>query len=213
MDERLKESISALVDDEANELEVQRVLNSQDEDVAETWMRYHQIRDVIRASDPEIMAIDIRDSLALELAEIDALDELEPSDALGPDAFEKGSEQKADKASVKPFKRSRVAGFVGIAASGVLALFLATQFQQGLELDNAQQQALQIAQLEQTSDLELAALNADEQRDPVVIQEFSEEQAKRFNEYLLRHAEHSSFGLGRGVMPLARVASVNSVGI
>lgn len=210
MDDRLKESISALVDDEANELEVQRVLNSRDEDLAETWMRYHQIRDVIRSSDPEIMAIDIRDSLALELADIDDLDALGEPGTVNLDG---AGEQKARPAALAPFKRSRVAGFVGIAASGVLALFLATQFQQSLQREHAQEQLAQTSELEQNSALELAALNTDESRDPVVIHEFNEEQAKRFNEYLLRHAEHSSFGLGRGVMPLARVASVNSVGI
>ena len=66
MDDRMKESISALMDDESNELELQRVLSNADAELSETWHRYHQIRRVIR-DEQGLMNIDIRQSLALEL--------------------------------------------------------------------------------------------------------------------------------------------------
>ena len=54
-------------------------------------------------------------------------------------------------------------------------------------------------------------LNAEKQ--PKIIVEFTEAHARQFNEYLLRHAEHSVASSQAGMMPLARVASVNAVGI
>lgn len=44
----MRESLSALMDDEANELEVERVLSriGQDETLRQVWTRYHAVRDV-----------------------------------------------------------------------------------------------------------------------------------------------------------------------
>ncbi len=46
MSERLRESLSAMLDDEANELESQRVIRALDEDpeLRETWRRYQMVR-------------------------------------------------------------------------------------------------------------------------------------------------------------------------
>jgi sigma-E factor negative regulatory protein RseA len=50
MNERLRESLSALMDDEADDLELGRVLRSMDDgdEVRETWARYHAVRSVLR---------------------------------------------------------------------------------------------------------------------------------------------------------------------
>jgi sigma-E factor negative regulatory protein RseA len=61
MSERLRESLSALMDDEANELEVERVL-SQIGDSAElrqTWIRYHRVRGALAAQPQSSTTIDI----------------------------------------------------------------------------------------------------------------------------------------------------------
>ena len=49
--------------------------------------------------------------------------------------------------------------------------------------------------------------------EPKIMIEMSPEHARYFNQYLLRHAEHSVRGTPSGLMPLVRVASVNSVGV
>ena len=45
MTERMRESLSALMDDEANELEVERVLSqiAEDDDLRQTWIRYNAV--------------------------------------------------------------------------------------------------------------------------------------------------------------------------
>ncbi len=49
MTDKFKESLSALMDDESNELEFQRILSdSDDETIRQTWRRYHITRSVIR---------------------------------------------------------------------------------------------------------------------------------------------------------------------
>jgi sigma-E factor negative regulatory protein RseA len=49
MNERMRESLSALIDDEANELELERVLGqiADDDDLRQTWTRYNNARDAV----------------------------------------------------------------------------------------------------------------------------------------------------------------------
>lgn len=200
MDERLKESISALMDDEANELELQRVLSNVDDELATVWNRYHQVRQVVRDCEPDVMNIDIRASLALEL-DGSAADTKVP--------FASGNEPSGDKAATGITARrfSLVKSF-GIAASVAVAVLVGVQYQSvepasGPLIADAQPGASLLETGNQTSVIKM----------PKIHVEFDERHARRFNEYLLRHAEHSAFGSSQGIMPLARVASVNSVGI
>lgn len=237
MDQRLKESISALMDDEANELELQRVLSNSDEEVSATWQRYHQIRQVIRESDPEISSIDVRSavSVSLNYDELDAMDDdVDPfASSQSSSSFDSGqsavhaqnTQMPADDAKQVSSKFG-IRSVLAVAASGLFALVLATQYQQGLDsnkggalvADSSQAEApVENEALESQSEELFTTVAVSSQpsndRAPKIIEHFSEEHAKRFNEYLLRHAEHSVYGSGQGIMPLARVASVNSVGI
>ena len=68
------ESLSALLDDEADELDLQRILNAlaEGEDVAETWRRYHLVSAAARHELDEFAQVDLthrlRDALATETA-------------------------------------------------------------------------------------------------------------------------------------------------
>lgn len=48
MSERMRESLSALLDDESNELELERILSrvAEDQDLRQTWVRYNAVRSV-----------------------------------------------------------------------------------------------------------------------------------------------------------------------
>lgn len=198
MDDRLKESVSALMDDEANELELQRVLSNVDSDVSATWQRYHQIRQVVRENNRELWSVDIRASLAEKLN----MDEPHAPEAERSATALETEEAGRNKLSFAGAKRGRFRASLAIAASAVLAVFVGVQYQSGIE-GGAVSGPL-VAQ-EGTA--------APDVRQPKMIVEFSEEHARQFNEYLLRHAEYSIAGSGQGLLPLARVASVNSVGI
>ena len=69
MDDRLKESISALMDDESNELELQRILSHvEDDELLETWKTYHNIKSVLQHDQNDILAIDISQSVSDAIA-------------------------------------------------------------------------------------------------------------------------------------------------
>lgn len=199
MDERLRESISALMDDEANELELQRVLSNVDDDLATVWNRYHQVRQVVRECDRDVMNIDIRASLSLALDE--SVADTEPF-----------SSESATAGTVAPpsgaTKRFGLARSFAIAASIAVAVVVGVQYQ-SVGTNDLPLLAEADSESLSTGDV-LPEVSV---KEPKIYVEFDERHARRFNEYLLRHAEHSAFGSSQGIMPLARVASVNSVGI
>ncbi len=72
MSERMRESLSALMDGESNELELQRVLSGVGDnlELRQTWLRYHAARDAVAGHTTADLALDIservRDALAAE---------------------------------------------------------------------------------------------------------------------------------------------------
>tara|TARA_R110002072_G_scaffold184083_1_gene340376 strand:- start:10093 stop:10326 length:234 start_codon:yes stop_codon:yes gene_type:complete len=64
MSERLKESISALLDGEVNELELQRILTHDNkQEVRACWQRYHEVRELMQAGNSLRVSVDIRSSV------------------------------------------------------------------------------------------------------------------------------------------------------
>ena len=63
MSERMRESLSALLDDEADELELQRVLSriGDDPDLRQTWFRYAAARSVVAGHRLDHLKLDISD--------------------------------------------------------------------------------------------------------------------------------------------------------
>ena len=61
MSERLRESLSALMDDEANELELERLLSQigDDAELRQTWIRYARIRDALSGQARYTAGLDI----------------------------------------------------------------------------------------------------------------------------------------------------------
>ena len=61
MTERMRESLSALLDDEANELELERILSrvADDEDMRQTWVRYNAVRTTLSGHQLAHMRLDI----------------------------------------------------------------------------------------------------------------------------------------------------------
>lgn len=76
MSERIRESLSALMDNEANELELERILSQSEQgEVRATWSRYHVARTAMRGDSGSVvngMDISSRVSEALASAEEDA---------------------------------------------------------------------------------------------------------------------------------------------
>jgi len=198
MDNRLKESISALMDDEANELELQRLLSHVEPDeLRDTWQRYHLVRDLMRedaasADSHMAMHLDIHARVAEQIARESGDDVV--------NAAESGTSMLSASGSAR-----RMAGLASVAAS---VAFASVFVWQNLNAQGEQNQTPAFAQTALQQNETIAA-----HREPKMIETFSEAHARRFNEYLLRHAEQTVGGFSPSGLTLARVASVNSVGI
>jgi sigma-E factor negative regulatory protein RseA len=72
MSEMMRESLSALMDDEANELEIERVLSriADDPELRQAWVRYNMVRSVTTGQHPARLDLDVsaqvREALAGE---------------------------------------------------------------------------------------------------------------------------------------------------
>lgn len=61
MNERFKESLSALLDDEVNELELQRILTHDNkQEVSLCWQRYHDVRELVQSDSSLRVTVDVR---------------------------------------------------------------------------------------------------------------------------------------------------------
>lgn len=64
MNERLKESLSALLDGEVNELELQRILaHDNRQEVSACWQRYHEVREWILKDSSLRVKVDVRSAV------------------------------------------------------------------------------------------------------------------------------------------------------
>jgi sigma-E factor negative regulatory protein RseA len=219
VDDRLKESISALMDDEANELELQRVLSHSDGDeLSDVWGNYHELRQVMHSDGAPTISIDISASVSQairagddkeqggELTESQALDHTEGS--ITPIGSEAEVEQTVSQSSLAANKTPGVKGWLALAASIAFAFGFMFNAQLSEQTSVLPEVASSDAVFTQGG-LTKVSVNSE----PKILVEMTEEQARHFGQYLLRHAEHSVRGTQSGFMPLARVASVNSVGI
>ena len=217
MDDRIKESISALMDGEANELELQRLLSQVDQDeMMDVWRRYHGIRDAINAERGGHYQIDVSQavSAAIESEQHSALP-AETSSAPNTLASDLNDSDVplSMNASGNEKNYSRIGGLFALAASVSFALFLMLQGGGDVsEVTTASQQAQSGKLLVVSNELKQKYNNATLDGSVAMV-EMTDEHVKRFNQYLLRHAEHSVRGTHSGFMPLARVASVNAIGI
>jgi sigma-E factor negative regulatory protein RseA len=71
MSERMRESLSALMDDEANELELERILANitDDSELRQTWVRYNVVRSVSSGHAVDHMNLDISAQVRKELTQ------------------------------------------------------------------------------------------------------------------------------------------------
>ena len=199
----LKQSLSALIDNEADELELRRVLNaSNDPELRASWSRY-QIARAAMHNEPFSAKIDLSASI---MAAIDAEPEL---------SVEQPEQQETAVRNIKSGRFSWVS-LVAVAASVTLAVLGGVRF---YNQDAVQQEAL-VAKTEQR----LPAVGNSEQHSPVVLASYSAQGKKapiaqavseqsswyelRLPSYLRQHAQQTSMNKTESGLPYARAASL-----
>ena len=224
MEQRLKESLSALLDGEADELELHRILALSDEaELRALWARYHRVRMVMGTDDPRLHHFDISASVAAAIAQGEA------AEAVPVVIPRQASESTAAVAPVRPsaLLQSRWWKLGGVAASVAVAFVVGLSVQKS-GTDVLTPTANQVASVSPVAPVSTqpkvewpAAVPAQAEtqyvsqlnRQPKLIDRFSDADARRFNGYLLRHAEQTALSGRQGMAPLARVASFNAAGM
>lgn len=189
MSEKTREAISALMDGEADELEVHRTLNQLKDspELREQWQRYHLMGAVLK-EEAGAINLNLADAVAA------AIDE-DNSDIRSP------VEHSSAPVVVRSPWYSRFAGGA-VAASVALAVVL------GFQQFNSGSGELPTQLVQNTSpSVQAMPVAVTPAVSPVQNTQQLAATQEKLQQYLLEHAEHAALNTSRGMMPFARVAS------
>jgi len=188
MTENLRESISALMDDEASELEIHRLLSSmeQSNEVRDTWKRYQMASLAIKGKLPQNIDIDISGGVAQAIAndEIDSVDDNYPMTPWGR--------------IFRPFAS------VAVAASVAFAVVFGA-----LQVNNHTESGATIAERSaQNIEFEWAVGNQnDSSQSMAVTEEALTPSQQRLKDLIDSHTQQADLSRSRAFMPYAQLVS------
>ncbi len=196
MSEKLRESLSAMMDDEANELELERVLSKIDQDDAlrEAWSRYHGARDVLAGQPAGFGNIDISRSVSAALA------------------AEQSSGRGRWQRMMRPVASFAVAA--SVTATVVLGGQQLAQLSEGggSAVPTVASNASPVGFINSTGARPLQASmgysSAVPALSPATRTAYSELARQRMTEYSQEHAEQAALNSPQGLIPFARVPEI-----
>ncbi len=220
LDEQLGESLSALIDGEAGDADIARVLdNASDPALRESWRRYHSVRSGLEPGSP-MMNLDLSDRIMAAV-------EQEPSYDMVPTPAANETEPGAAAASIQPVGRFQqimkpVASFA-VAASVTAAVLLGSQYY-GLLETGAPVAPVADAVTERGSPVTLLggtatragygyAVPAQREAQPAAAEpapaatDYDAIARERLRRYMLPHADEAALNSPQGMMPYAKVAT------
>jgi sigma-E factor negative regulatory protein RseA len=198
MSEKMRESLSALMDDEANELEMERVLAriGEDEELRRSWVRYHVARDAAVGSvAPSFSQMDISRRVQAAV-----------------------TQQGGARRSAPAFRQglARPLGSFAIAASVAAAVVLGGQQFAALTQDNSPAVADNVApgrvfnmesfSTPYTASLNIGASSATLQS--TTPQAYRNLARNRTGRYMQEHAAQAALNSPQGIVPFARVPRI-----
>ena len=200
MNEALRESISALMDDEATELELHRILReSEQSEARELWASMHTVQTAMQRRTPILcprsVSTDIRNALARE-----------PAHSRG--RFSPALPRIA--ASVAVVALVTVATFAGLSGPSQPSTSVVDRLD-AVDAQLADARVYQPGQLRGISYRAAYASGSQPLDRNVQTGELSPAAVAartRLNRYLQRHLEYASLNSNKGMMPFARVAAV-----
>lgn len=185
MDDRLRETLSAMMDDEADELSVRRLLShGEQSDVRAQWQRWQHVRDLMHQGHAPADAVDVSVGVRRALA---------------------GQQDSAMEARLATGVATRNWRWPAVA---MVSLALIVGFGAGAGWDSA---APDNGVAENAS--AGATVSGSPASDPVqevALQGLDQEQWEHLSRYLLEHAQHNSVGAGRGAVGYARLVSASA---
>ena len=201
MSEHLRESVSALMDGEADKLELRRLLAAENtEAVNNIWSRYHLVRDSLQNTEQvdEFRHLDISQQITTAIAEETAV-----------------TPQQANHPWWKPAAGFAVAASVAVAV--VFGVQTAEQSNSGFNVIaegpqpavSSRAYPMQSVSM-QASSAGAANLPANQLPGVAAASKAAAnlEAQKHLEKYMLRHTERAALNNGQGVIPLARVTHI-----
>ncbi len=215
-DLKARETLSAVLDDEANELELARLLKQPlAPELLAAMRRYQSVRTVL-AGQRQVATFDIsaRVAAALQNEPLPAprtsaaeADQAPPASVAQPKQPRPGEQVTPRKA------RWQLLGGAAVAASVAFAVMFSAHTPQTGSMEAPAQLAqvpavapVQIYPEQLQSRAPTGQPMASLASAPVAERSMDEEQLRRLNEYLIRHAEHAARSNGQAVVPFARMA-------
>ncbi|OHV11826.1 sigma-E factor negative regulatory protein [Kushneria phosphatilytica] len=215
MNQKVRESLSALMDGESDELELRRVLKSLDAapEEADTWRRYHLVRSAIGRERDIDVSVDISAAVAARISE-------ETSSA-------------GDDSESAPGRRSTPFSFVGSAAiAAAVSLMVITGVQVYRGGQSSESGMSELATQGESRDwsasragnnVEPAAMNRSAQGGAMTVgatpawlmasdqarPQDERAQAKILQSYLNRHVEQAGYHVSNSWMPVVQPADGN----
>lgn len=201
MSEKMRESLSALMDDEANELELERVLANigNDEELRQAWLRYHVASDAASGQAQAYMERDISKQVQAAIGVGAAADI--------PDAAS-GFRQRV----LRPLTSFAVAA--SVAATVVIGGQQLAQVGAGSAPDSEWADATRPSPVGLVNTLGATTVQASYGTQstpvlqPVTRKAYQELANKRMGRYMQEHAEHAALNSPQGLIPFARVPQI-----
>jgi sigma-E factor negative regulatory protein RseA len=210
MTEKMRESLSALMDDEANELEVERVLShiGEDGDLRRTWVRYNAVRACMSGQQAARLDLDISARVR------DAID-----------APEEGAKAAASGTGVERIRQRYLRPLASFAVAASVAATVVIGGQQlaqlgGTELPgsgvsgSSQAVAASASPVGLVNSLGATSVRASYGTRAVPVMEpaaqaaYRELARQRMQQYMQEHAEHAALNTPQGLIPFARVPQI-----
>lgn len=184
MDDRLRETLSAMMDDEADELSVRRLLSHDTQgEVREQWQRWQQVRDLMHSSHSPADGVDVSTGVR--------------------EALDGRTRLPVDREAAG----NRLARRWQWPAVAMVAVALLVGFGAGAgweSVDVPVESAVAVA-----DPVEQAVTKPVRE---VALQGLDKEQWEYMSRYLLEHAQHNSVGAGQGSVGYARLVSATGNG-
>jgi sigma-E factor negative regulatory protein RseA len=196
MTEKLRESLSAIMDNEADELELQRVLKhiGEDAELRQTWIRYNAARAVVSGQDVCDLRMDVSSRVASAIAEEAARPSLRQRLARPLASFAVaasvaatvviGGQQLAQISTADDPYGSQAVAAGGASTVGLVNSLGATPVRASYG-----NQAVPVLQ-------------------PATRTAYKELARQRLDMYMQEHAEHAALNSPQGLMPYARVPTI-----
>ena len=194
MSEKMRESLSALLDDEANELEMERVLSrlKDDAELRQTWVRYNLTSAVATGHSPARLDLDVSAQVRQAIT------------ASGPARGSLGRRLMQPLASL------------AVAASVAAVVVVGGQQLAGIDQENYSGQAVagsvspvgMVNSLGATSVQASYGTQALPVLQPTTGTAYQELARQRLQKYMQEHAEHAALNSPNGLVPFARVPNI-----